>query len=183
VEFQEANRRYANLRQRYENGSLSAEEFDALLEEMMVEDGEGRWWAKSRETGEWHYYDDESGAWIRDTPPGYHRTPATDEPRAAQSYAPPNPPTPPPSNDQLRPPGANVPGYLLPASIAATLLCCLPTGIAAIVYSAQANSKSQQGDTAGATQAVKNAQLWLWISAGAGLIVYFLAFTSGFLNA
>lgn len=35
----------------------------------MVQDAEGRWWAKHRETGEWHYYD--GNAWVRGTPPGY----------------------------------------------------------------------------------------------------------------
>lgn len=34
----------------------------------MVQDEEGRWWARSRETGEWHYRDGE--AWIPATPPG-----------------------------------------------------------------------------------------------------------------
>jgi hypothetical protein len=36
---------------------------------MMVQDDEGRWWAKSRKTGDWHYYDNNS--WIQGTPPGY----------------------------------------------------------------------------------------------------------------
>jgi len=35
----------------------------------MVQDAEGRWWAKHRETGAWHYYD--GSTWVRGTPPGY----------------------------------------------------------------------------------------------------------------
>ena len=40
--------------------------------------------------------------------------------------------------------------YLLPA-ILCTLFCCLPFGIAGIVFAAQANSKAQQGDLNGAS--------------------------------
>jgi hypothetical protein len=65
-------------------------------------------------------------------------------------------------------PVANVPNYLVFA-ILATLLCCLPAGIPAIIYAAQVNGKLQAGDIAGAQQASKNAKLWCWISVGAGL--------------
>lgn len=74
----------------------------------------------------------------------------------------------------IRAPGANIPGYLLPASVAVTLLCCPPTGIAALVYSVQARSKAQAGDTAGATQAAGNARIWLVVSVVAGVILLFL---------
>lgn len=66
-------------------------------------------------------------------------------------------------------PTATVPNYLV-FSILATVLCCLPTGIAAIVYASQVNTKVQAGDIAGALQASKNAKLWCWISFGAGLV-------------
>lgn len=80
----------------------------------------------------------------------------------------------PPGGSGVSPPGANVPGYLLPLSILATVFCCLPTGIAAIVYSAQARSKSQVGDTAGASQAAKTAQMWLIISVVIGIVIAFV---------
>jgi hypothetical protein len=162
MDFREVDRRYADLKQQYDKGDLSAEEFDEQLKQMMVQDDEGRWWAKSRETGAWYYYD--GSTWIQGTPPGYE-TRTVQEPPPVQE---------PPRFGEVRPPGANVPGYLLPASIAATLFCCLPTGIAAIVYSAQANSKSQAGDTAGASQAVKNANIWLVVSLVGGLIIFFV---------
>ncbi len=66
--------------------------------------------------------------------------------------------------------GGHVPNYLVFA-IVVTVLCCLPTGIAAIVYAAQVNAKLAAGDIAGAQEASKNAKMWCWISAGAGLLV------------
>jgi hypothetical protein len=65
-------------------------------------------------------------------------------------------------------PGVLVPNYLVFA-ILATVLCCLPAGVAAIVYAAQVNGKLQAGDIAGAQAASKNAKMWCWISFGLGL--------------
>ena len=69
-----------------------------------------------------------------------------------------------------QPPGAQVQNYLVFA-ILTTVLCCLPAGIPAIVYAAQVNGKLQAGDIAGAQLASKNAKMWCWISASAGLAV------------
>jgi hypothetical protein len=69
IGFREADRRYAELKRQLDAGTMSIEEFDAQRQRLMVQDGEGRWWAKSRKTGEWHYHDDT--AWVRATPPGY----------------------------------------------------------------------------------------------------------------
>jgi hypothetical protein len=52
-----------------------------------------------------------------------------------------------------------------------TVFCCLPTGIAAIIYAAQVNTRLQAGDVAGAQQASKNAKMWVLISVGAGLLL------------
>jgi hypothetical protein len=61
-----------------------------------------------------------------------------------------------------------VPNYLVFA-ILATVLCCLPTGIAAIIFAAQVNGKLQAGDIAGAQAASRNAKIWCWVSFGLGL--------------
>jgi hypothetical protein len=45
---------------------------------MMVQDDEHRWWAKSRETGDWYYYD--GSDWARGTPPGYEQIATTTVP-------------------------------------------------------------------------------------------------------
>ena len=62
------------------------------------------------------------------------------------------------------------PNYLIPA-ILATIFCCLPGGIVAIVFAAQVNGKWQAGDHAGAMNASKQAKLWTMISAGVGVVV------------
>jgi hypothetical protein len=64
--FDEADRRYVELKQQCEAGIISDEEFDAKLKDMMIQ-GSIWWWAKSRSTGEWHYYDGES--WVKGAPP------------------------------------------------------------------------------------------------------------------
>ena len=73
--FREADRRYAELKRQLDAESISDEEFEAERQRLMVLN-EGHWWAKSRETGDWHYHD--GSAWIRGTPPGYQPLP-TDE--------------------------------------------------------------------------------------------------------
>ena len=83
---------------------------------------------------------------------------------------------------EVRPPGANVPGYLLPLSILVTLFCCLPVGIVAIVFSVQASSKSQAGNYAGASQAVRRANISLIASVVLGILTIILAFSLGLLG-
>jgi hypothetical protein len=77
VDFQEADRRYTEITRRQEIGGLTQEEFDEELKQLMVQDEEGRWWAKSRSAGEWYYHD--GTAWIKDTPPGYQTAQDTPE--------------------------------------------------------------------------------------------------------
>jgi Interferon-induced transmembrane protein len=58
--------------------------------------------------------------------------------------------------------------YLVPA-ILVTLFCFLPTGIAAIVFASQVNSKRSIGDYAGAMEASKKARLWTIVSVVVGV--------------
>jgi hypothetical protein len=67
--FEESDRRYVEIKRRYEAGTLTDEEFDEQLKQLMVQDQEGRWWSKTRITGDWYYHD--GTAWIKDTPPVY----------------------------------------------------------------------------------------------------------------
>ena len=72
VDFEEVDRRYAQLKRLHEAGEITPEEFDEQLKRSMVQDESGRWWSKSRETGEWHYHD--GSAWIAGSPPGYQQS-------------------------------------------------------------------------------------------------------------
>lgn len=74
IGFREADRRFAETKRQLDAGSISEEEFDAQRRRLMVQDEEGRWWAKSRKGGEWNYHD--GSAWVRGTPPGYQPPPA-----------------------------------------------------------------------------------------------------------
>ncbi|MGB0135247.1 CD225/dispanin family protein [Dokdonella sp.] len=55
-------------------------------------------------------------------------------------------------------------------AILATIFCCLPTGIVAIVYAAQVDGKVSLGDTAGARESARLAGIWSWVSLGLGLL-------------
>lgn len=72
--------------------------------------------------------------------------------------------TPPPSSGAP----ASVPNYLVPAII--SLFCCLPGGIAAVIFAAQVNGKVQAGDIAGAQDSAKKAKMFAFISIGLGLL-------------
>ena len=74
------------------------------------------------------------------------------------------------------------PKTYLVAAILVTLLCCLPVGIAAIIYSTQVDSKYARGDYAGAAAASKRASVLSWVSFGVGLVaggIYFCATVLG----
>lgn len=62
-----------------------------------------------------------------------------------------------------------VPNYLIQA-ILCTICCCLPFGIAAIVFAAQVNSKLAAGDVAGALEASRKARMWCWIALAGGIV-------------
>ena len=65
-------------------------------------------------------------------------------------------------------PTQSVPTYLV-QSILVTLFCCLPLGIAAIVFAAQVNGKLQAGDIEGAMESSRKAKMWCWWSFGIGI--------------
>ncbi len=66
--------------------------------------------------------------------------------------------------------GSPPPNYLV-HSIFATLCCCLPGGIVAIVFASQVNKKWEEGDSAGARKSSEQAKMWCIISVVAGIIV------------
>ncbi len=60
-------------------------------------------------------------------------------------------------------------------SILVTIFCCLPFGIAGIVFASQVNSKFASGDYAGALQASKDAGKWTKVSFFVGILQFVLA--------
>ena len=72
----------------------------------------------------------------------------------------------------------SVPNYLI-WSILATLFCCLPAGIVAIVYASQVDGKLRSGDYDGAVQASNNAKTWTLVSVGLGVVVGIIYFIIG----
>jgi len=87
-------------------------------------------------------------------------------------YGTPPPPPPPygaPPPYGQSPQGAPPPNHLVWA-ILSTVLCCLPLGVASIVFAAQVNSKWAAGDVAGAQESSRKARLFAIISAVVGLV-------------
>ena len=62
------------------------------------------------------------------------------------------------------------PDNLMVWSILATVLCCLPLGIVAIVYSNKVDNLWYAKDYAGAVQAAKNAKTFCLIALGGGFV-------------
>jgi uncharacterized membrane protein YvbJ len=87
-----------------------------------------------------------------------------------EERAAPESPEPPP----LPPAPVHIPNYLVWA-IVATVLCCLPFGIPAIIYAAQANSRAALGDLAGAKSASNTALVWCSVATAAG-VLYWIAY-------
>jgi hypothetical protein len=56
-------------------------------------------------------------------------------------------------------------------AILTTVLCCLPLGVASIVYAAQVNSKWAAGDVAGAQASSEKAKKFAIWSAIAGVVI------------
>jgi hypothetical protein len=71
------------------------------------------------------------------------------------------------------PPSGIVPTYLTEA-ILATIFCCVPFGIVAIIYAAQAKGALSTGNMASAIENSKTAKTWCWIAFGVGLGIAFI---------
>jgi uncharacterized protein YraI len=85
MDFAEAQRRYWELKERYEAGFLKPAQFQAQVEELTVQDDQGRWWMIGVESGKW--YVSLAGQWVEAQPP---ITPAEETaPHAAPPAEPP----------------------------------------------------------------------------------------------
>ncbi|MBF0320436.1 MAG: CD225/dispanin family protein [Nitrospirae bacterium] len=75
-----------------------------------------------------------------------------------------------------------VPDYLV-WSILATLFCCLPIGIVAIVYSSQVNTRLRAGEIVEARENSRKAKMWCLIAVGSWGVVVVLAIVAAILGA
>ncbi len=69
------------------------------------------------------------------------------------------------------PSGSQPPPSNLVWAILTTVLCCLPFGIASIVFASQVNGKWASGDYAGAQESSRKARLWAIVAAVVGVVV------------
>lgn len=72
---------------------------------------------------------------------------------------------------QQQPPAGPPKNWLVEA-ILVTIFCCLPFGVAGIVFAAQVNSKYAAGDYSGALQSSKDAAKWTKIGFWLGIIMF-----------
>ncbi len=80
-------------------------------------------------------------------------------------------------------PAEPCPPTYLAWSIVVTILCCIFTGVPAIVYACQVSSKYSQGDYAGARRASEQAKIWIIVSVVLGFVCGIFSFTSSFFSA
>ncbi len=86
------------------------------------------------------------------------------------------------SYQHLTPHSQVAPKNWLVESILVTLFCCLPFGIAGIVFASQVNTRFASGDYEGALQASRNAAKWTKIGfwTGIAVIIASIIFSSFF---
>tara|TARA_R110002096_G_scaffold82164_2_gene191130 strand:+ start:859 stop:1380 length:522 start_codon:yes stop_codon:yes gene_type:complete len=88
----------------------------------------------------------------------------------------------PPAQVSVANTGEKVPTYLW-QSIVCLVLCCLPTGIAAVVYSTKVEPAQMRGDLAAAREASSKAKMWCWISFGVGIVMNLIGIAVGVVGA
>ncbi len=57
-------------------------------------------------------------------------------------------------------------------AILSTIFCCIPTGIASIIYASKVNEAYARGEYDEAQRASKNARTWALVGVGASLLIW-----------
>lgn len=83
--------------------------------------------------------------------------------------------------NQFTQPPANIENHLAKA-IFSTVCCCVPFGIAAIIFAAQVKGKIEQGDIQGAQESADRADLWSNLSIGIGFVLIIIQAVISFLT-
>ncbi len=67
MDFSQVAAEFRKLKAQYDAGALTEADFKARLQDLMVQDEQGRWWMIGYETGQWYVHDGEK--WVRGEPP------------------------------------------------------------------------------------------------------------------
>ena len=67
TDFSRVEAEFKRLKAQFGSGDLTESEFKSQLEDLMIEDGQGRWWILGYESGLWYYHDGKQ--WIQSEPP------------------------------------------------------------------------------------------------------------------
>lgn len=67
MNFEEARKRFARLKEQWSHGHISEEQYIAAVNELRVADASGVWWQPDVTTGGWIYWN--GTAWVEGTPP------------------------------------------------------------------------------------------------------------------
>jgi uncharacterized membrane protein YvbJ len=86
-----------------------------------------------------------------------------------------------PVGEQFNQPTVNIENHLAKA-IFSTVCCCIPFGIAAIIFAAQVKGKIEQGDVQGAQESADRADLWSNLSIGIGGVLIFIQVIISFMT-
>ena len=63
MNFAEVETKFKELKEKYDTGAITKEEFKAQLEKLMIQDQGGKWWMIGYETGQWYCHDGEK--WVQ----------------------------------------------------------------------------------------------------------------------
>ncbi|CAG0948044.1 hypothetical protein ANRL1_04865 [Anaerolineae bacterium] len=66
--FENAERKFFKLKGQFAAGRVTSSELDAALQDLVIEDTQGRYWMLGADSGKWYVHD--GAAWIEATPPG-----------------------------------------------------------------------------------------------------------------
>jgi hypothetical protein len=67
MDYAQVEEQFKQLKEQFLAGKLDEAAFKTKLNELMVQDSQGRWWMIGYETGEWYTHD--GSAWVRAEPP------------------------------------------------------------------------------------------------------------------
>ena len=67
MNFNDANQQYLQLKQQFDSGRISADEFEKRANEITVTNTDGTLWQIGVKTGQWYRFDGQN--WVEDTPP------------------------------------------------------------------------------------------------------------------